>query len=263
MSSMPHDDGGGSFLVTSSHVTRGRGPPVDWTYAGSAATPAQGRAASPSPRALQGGTTAKSTHHSHRAGKPRTVLVASRPPRPRPPCCSRVQRAGRPARRRSRRHINPDDGGQAVIAQDCSEASGGKYTIQTSRCPAHASSQREQLARRLAAGDTSMDIMSLDPPFSAPELAEPGFRPSPRRTSWRPPPGHPRGSAAGRHVEPRAAAIPFLGQHPAAAVPGLRGQGRWAGHVQLVTGPDHQRRHRPRQQYLGVQDPRRVDVRVG
>lgn len=34
--------------------------------------------------------------------------------------------------------------------------------------------QREQLARRLAAHDSSIDIMSLDPPF-IPELAEPGF----------------------------------------------------------------------------------------
>ncbi len=71
-------------------------------------------------------------------------------------------------------YINPDDGGQATIAQRCTEASGGKYTITTSLLPRDASSQREQLARRLAAGDKSMDIMSLDPPF-VPELAEPGF----------------------------------------------------------------------------------------
>ncbi|MDO5683953.1 MAG: extracellular solute-binding protein, partial [Propionibacteriaceae bacterium] len=71
-------------------------------------------------------------------------------------------------------YINPDDGGQATIAQRCTEASGGKYRITTSLLPRDASSQREQLARRLAAGDSSMDIMSLDPPF-VPELAEPGF----------------------------------------------------------------------------------------
>ena len=71
-------------------------------------------------------------------------------------------------------YINPDDGGQAEIAQRCSASSGGEYTIQTSLLPRDASSQREQLARRLAAGDTSLDIMSLDPPFM-PELAEPGF----------------------------------------------------------------------------------------
>lgn len=71
-------------------------------------------------------------------------------------------------------YINPDDGGQAEIAAKCSQESGGKYTITTSLLPRDATSQREQLARRLAAGDTSMDIMSLDPPF-IPELAEPGF----------------------------------------------------------------------------------------
>lgn len=71
-------------------------------------------------------------------------------------------------------YINPDDGGQAEIAQRCSAASGGAYAIQTALLPRDATSQREQLARRLAAGDTSLDIMSLDPPFM-PELAEPGF----------------------------------------------------------------------------------------
>ena len=71
-------------------------------------------------------------------------------------------------------YINPDDGGQAEIAQRCTQASGGRYAISASLLPRDASSQREQLARRLAAGDNSMDIMSLDPPF-VPELAEPGF----------------------------------------------------------------------------------------
>ncbi len=71
-------------------------------------------------------------------------------------------------------YINPDAGGQAELAQQCSEASGGEYNIQTSLLPRDAASQREQLARRLAAGDSTMDIMSLDPPF-IPELAEPGF----------------------------------------------------------------------------------------
>lgn len=71
-------------------------------------------------------------------------------------------------------YINPDDGGQAEIAQRCSAASNGRYTIATSLLPRDAASQREQLARRLAAGDNSLDIMSLDPPY-VPELAEPGF----------------------------------------------------------------------------------------
>ncbi|MDQ1135854.1 multiple sugar transport system substrate-binding protein [Microbacterium sp. SORGH_AS 1204] len=71
-------------------------------------------------------------------------------------------------------YINPDDGGQAEIAASCTEAADGAYRIETSLLPRDAASQREQLARRLAASDRSLDIMSLDPPF-IPELAEPGF----------------------------------------------------------------------------------------
>lgn len=71
-------------------------------------------------------------------------------------------------------YINPDDGGQAEIAASCTEAANGAYRIETSLLPRDAASQREQLARRLAASDRSLDIMSLDPPF-IPELAEPGF----------------------------------------------------------------------------------------
>lgn len=71
-------------------------------------------------------------------------------------------------------YINPDNGGQATIAQTCTDEADGAYRIEISLLPRDASSQREQLARRLAAQDTSIDIMSLDPPF-IPELAEPGF----------------------------------------------------------------------------------------
>ena len=71
-------------------------------------------------------------------------------------------------------YINPDDGGQAEIAQRCTEQADGAYRIETSLLPRDASSQREQLARRLAASDTSIDIMSLDPPF-IPEMAAANF----------------------------------------------------------------------------------------
>ena len=71
-------------------------------------------------------------------------------------------------------YINPDAGGQAEIASRCTEASGGRYTIETSLLPRDAASQREQLIRRLAANDSSIDLMSLDPPF-IPEFAEAGF----------------------------------------------------------------------------------------
>lgn len=71
-------------------------------------------------------------------------------------------------------YINPDNGGQVEIAARCTQEADGKYTIVTEVLPRDAASQREQLARRLAAKDSSIDIMSLDPPF-IPELAEPGF----------------------------------------------------------------------------------------
>ena len=71
-------------------------------------------------------------------------------------------------------YINPDSGGQAKIAASCSEESDGAYTIEVSQLPRNSDAQREQLVRRLAAGDESIDIMSLDVPF-APELAQAGF----------------------------------------------------------------------------------------
>ena len=70
--------------------------------------------------------------------------------------------------------INPDDGGQAELAARCSADSGGRYRITTSLLPSDASAQREQLLRRLAAEDESIDLMSLDPVF-VPEFAEAGF----------------------------------------------------------------------------------------
>ncbi len=71
-------------------------------------------------------------------------------------------------------YTNPDAGGQAEIAARCTEAAGGAYTIETAVLPREAAAQREQLVRRLAAEDDSIDLMSLDPPF-IPEFAEAGF----------------------------------------------------------------------------------------
>jgi multiple sugar transport system substrate-binding protein len=71
-------------------------------------------------------------------------------------------------------YINPDNGGQAVIAQECSTASNGAYHINTQILPNDASQQRQQLVTRLAAKDSSIDLMSLDPVFIA-EFAQAGF----------------------------------------------------------------------------------------
>ncbi len=61
-------------------------------------------------------------------------------------------------------YVNPDSGGQAKVAENCST---DDYTISTQVLPQDASQQRIQLARRLAAGDTGIDIMSIDPPYTA------------------------------------------------------------------------------------------------
>lgn len=68
-------------------------------------------------------------------------------------------------------YVNPDSGGQAAVAKECST---DEYTITTQVLPQDANQQRIQLARRLAAGDSGIDIMSIDPPFTA-EFAEAGY----------------------------------------------------------------------------------------
>ncbi|MEU6699328.1 extracellular solute-binding protein [Pseudonocardia sp. NPDC046786] len=71
-------------------------------------------------------------------------------------------------------YINPDDGGQAEIAAACTADSGGAYRLAVSVLPRQSGEQRQQLVRRLAANDASIDIMSIDPPY-IPEFAEAGF----------------------------------------------------------------------------------------
>jgi multiple sugar transport system substrate-binding protein len=71
-------------------------------------------------------------------------------------------------------YINPDNGGQAELAKKCGDASDGAYRIETQILPNEADQQREQLVRRLAADDPSVDLMSLDPPFVA-EFANAGY----------------------------------------------------------------------------------------
>ncbi|MEJ7635995.1 extracellular solute-binding protein [Aeromicrobium sp.] len=65
-------------------------------------------------------------------------------------------------------YINPD--GQATLTKLAKDCSTDKYDIKIQLLPASATDQRTQLARRLAAGDTSTDLMSLDPVF-VPEFA--------------------------------------------------------------------------------------------
>jgi multiple sugar transport system substrate-binding protein len=68
-------------------------------------------------------------------------------------------------------YTNPDNGGQAALAKECSTS---QYTIATQTLPQDATQQRVQLARRLNAHDSSIDLMSLDPAYTA-ELANAGY----------------------------------------------------------------------------------------
>ncbi len=60
-----------------------------------------------------------------------------------------------------------------VLAR-CNQEAGGAYTIVENTLPRDADGQREQLVRRLAAGDASMDILGLDVTWVA-EFAEAGW----------------------------------------------------------------------------------------
>lgn len=68
-------------------------------------------------------------------------------------------------------YTNPDQGGQAEVAKNCST---DEVEIKIEVLPQDAGQQRIQLARRLAAEDSGIDLMSLDPVFNA-EFANAGF----------------------------------------------------------------------------------------
>ena len=68
-------------------------------------------------------------------------------------------------------YINPDAGGQDKVAENCST---DDYKIEVQVLPQNATEQRIQLSRRLAAEDPEIDIMSIDPPYTA-EFANAGF----------------------------------------------------------------------------------------
>ena len=126
-------------------------------------------------------------------------------------------------------YVNPDNGGQRRLAEKCTREADGAYRIDVQVLPTAADAQREQLVRRLAGRDRSIDLMSLDPPFVA-EFANAGFLhaitrdedvasftegvlEAPRETAyWNGTAG--RGAAVGEHA---AALVPQVGR---------RGRGR-------------------------------------
>ena len=72
-------------------------------------------------------------------------------------------------------YVFPEPSGSfAGAAKICSKASGGKYSIAINTLPSQADSQRQQLVRRLAAKDSSIDIVGMDVTYT-PEFAQAGW----------------------------------------------------------------------------------------
>ncbi len=70
--------------------------------------------------------------------------------------------------------FNEPSGAFARAAERCSRDSGGRYRIDLAALPADADQQREQLVRRLAAGDPAIDLMGMDVIWTA-EFAQAGW----------------------------------------------------------------------------------------
>jgi multiple sugar transport system substrate-binding protein len=69
----------------------------------------------------------------------------------------------------------PDNSGATQTAiNNCDKQSGGKYTISYQKLPNASDAQRQQLVRRLAAHDNTIDLMGLDVTWE-PEFAQAGF----------------------------------------------------------------------------------------
>lgn len=72
-------------------------------------------------------------------------------------------------------YIFPEPSGSfAKAAEECSEASDGNYRIVIRELPTDADGQRQEMVRRLAAEDSSLDILGMDVTWTA-EFAEAGW----------------------------------------------------------------------------------------
>ena len=65
-------------------------------------------------------------------------------------------------------YLYPDGSGATQQAiNTCNKQSGGRYTISYQQLPTSADGQRQQMVRRLAAHDSSLDILGLDVTWEA------------------------------------------------------------------------------------------------
>jgi multiple sugar transport system substrate-binding protein len=70
--------------------------------------------------------------------------------------------------------FNEPSGAFGEAAHRCTAGADGRYVIELAPLPADADQQREQLARRLAAGDAAIDLLGMDVIWTA-EFAEAGW----------------------------------------------------------------------------------------
>jgi multiple sugar transport system substrate-binding protein len=64
-------------------------------------------------------------------------------------------------------YVGPDRVDAAALARSCTTASGGDYRIRVTQLPTDVDERHSMLVRRLAAKDTSIDLLSLDSAFTA------------------------------------------------------------------------------------------------
>ena len=106
----------------------------------------------------------------------------------------------------------------------CNKQNNGKFVIKEQELPSRATDQREQIVRRLAANDSSIDLIGMDVIWTA-EFANAGWLYAfPESAKAKLSDGVLKGPLASAHLPGQALRGAVHVEHPAALVP--QGQGR-------------------------------------
>jgi multiple sugar transport system substrate-binding protein len=105
--------------------------------------------------------------------------------------------------------FDEQSGAFAEAAERCAEASAGTYTVELVPLPADADQQREQLVRRLAAGDPAIDLIGMDVIWTAEFAAAGWIQPWPEEAAERVRAGRLEAAIATATYRDRLWAIPF------------------------------------------------------